>query len=116
MGNPGPNERANNTCAAAMFGDTRDKGCVGRQYMLTEDVPRNAQLVQFYGHSWFESRGIERIDVGTKKFPAPKRRGKKRRSRFERLGIKVDGKKSKTSTNKRDKQSKSNKSSKKNSP
>ena len=86
MGNPGPNEKSNNTCSDEMFGKTRDNGCVGREYKLTAAVPKNSQLVQFYGNDWFVTRDIVRVDIGTKKFPAPLR--KKRVKKVGKVGVK----------------------------
>lgn len=67
-------KKANNTCSDNMFGETRDNRVVGREYKLTDDVPKNSQLVQFYGNDWFHARGIDRVDIGTTKFPAPQRK------------------------------------------
>jgi hypothetical protein len=38
-------------------------------------IPKNHQLLIFYGNSWFDARGIDRIDVGTKRYPATLRDG-----------------------------------------
>jgi hypothetical protein len=79
MSNPGPNERMNNTCSDNVFGETRTVGIVGREYILTEAVPKNTQLIQFYGHTWFSTRGMKRLDVDNKKHPAPQRRNNKKK-------------------------------------
>lgn len=81
MSNPGPSERSNVNCTDVTFGMTRDKNAVGREYKLTEDVKKNGQLLQFYGNSWFASRDLERVNVGTAKFPAPQRKRKKRKAK-----------------------------------
>ena len=80
MSNPGPQERSNVTCTNRMFGDTRDEGIVGREYKTTEFIPKGTQMLQFYGPQWFASRDIEKINVGTKKYPAPLKR---KRGRIE---------------------------------
>ncbi len=74
MSNPGPAERSNVTCTDRMFGDTRDEGIVGREYKTTEFIPKGTQMLQFYGPQWFASRDMEKINVGTKKYPAPLKR------------------------------------------
>ena len=76
MSNPGPNEVTNNRSTNVCFGDTRSpKGTlVGREFMLCRAVKKNEQLTQWYGASWFHSRGIARVDTGTDAYPAPRRR------------------------------------------
>ena len=74
MSNPGPAERSNVTCTDRMFGDTRDEGIVGREYKTTEFIPKGTQMLQFYGPQWFASRDMEKINVGTNKYPAPLKR------------------------------------------
>ena len=69
MSCPGPNERMNMRHTDFFFGATREVGLVGRQFVVTEDVPKNHQFLIWYGSQWFTARGIDRIDVGTKRYP-----------------------------------------------
>jgi hypothetical protein len=77
MSNPGPNERQNMRSTNFFYGKTRENGLVGREFTLTRDVARNHQLLIYYGNSWFVARGIDRIDVGTARYPATLREGKR---------------------------------------
>ena len=74
MSCPGPNERMNMRSTNEFFGATYEKGLVGREFLVTEDVKKNHQLLIWYGAQWFNSRDIKRIDVGTKKYPATLKR------------------------------------------
>lgn len=80
MACPGPGERVNTKCTDTCFGKTYDTRLVGREIVTTEDVPKNHQLLQWYGSKdWFEAREIDRSDVGTAEHPAPKRKKRKRK-------------------------------------
>lgn len=67
MSCPGPNERMNMRSTNEFFGATYEKGLVGREFVVTEDIPKNHQLLIWYGAQWFDARDIKRIDVGTKR-------------------------------------------------
>ena len=69
---PGPTERQNMRSTFAYFG--RRNGCLGGlEFVTLENIPANTQLVHWYGSGWWSARGVKRIDVGIKNFPAPKR-------------------------------------------
>ena len=70
MSCPGPNERMNMRSTNEFFGATYEKGLVGREFVVTEDIPKNHQLLIWYGAQWFDAREIKRMDVGTKRYPA----------------------------------------------
>jgi len=70
MSNPGPNERQNMRSTNEFYGKTYEDGLVGREFVVMADVKKSHQLLIFYGNSWFDARGIDRIDVGTKRYPA----------------------------------------------
>ena len=58
MSCPGPNERMNMRCTTPtkFYGATYEKGLVGREFMVMEDIPKNHQLLIWYGAQWFETR------------------------------------------------------------
>jgi hypothetical protein len=58
------------------YGKTYEDGLVGREFVVMHDVKKNHQLLIWYGYSWFDARGIDRIDVGTKRYPATLRETK----------------------------------------
>ena len=76
MSNPGPNERQNMRSTNEFYGKTYEDGLVGREFVVMHDVKKNHQLLIWYGYSWFDARGIDRIDVGTKRYPATLRETK----------------------------------------
>ena len=43
------------------------------EYVTIEPIAKNTQLCQWYGPGWWAARDIKRCDVGTRKYPAPKR-------------------------------------------
>ena len=45
----------------------------GLEFVTLVPVPKNTQLLHWYGSGWWEERGIKRADVGTKRYPAPLR-------------------------------------------
>lgn len=47
------------------------------EYVTLETIPKNTQICQWYGSGWWSAREIKRCDVGTIKYPAPKRHGKR---------------------------------------
>ena len=58
----------------------------GLEFVTLVPVPKNTQLVHWYGSDWWEVRGLKRQDVGTKRYPAPLRDApakKKKRRRVE---------------------------------
>ena len=70
---PSMNMRSTNE----FYGATYDKGLVGREFVVTMDVPKNHQLLIWYGAQWFQARDIDRIDVGTKRYPATRKEAKR---------------------------------------
>jgi hypothetical protein len=72
-GNIGPDESVNIRQSQRSYG--RHNGdYAGMEYKTTMPVPANTQLVHFYGAAWWKDRPeIKRCNVGTKKFPAPRR-------------------------------------------
>jgi hypothetical protein len=54
------------------------------EYVALEPIPKNSQLCQWYGSGWWSARDLKRADVGTSKYPAPKR---KKLARTIHLGI-----------------------------
>jgi hypothetical protein len=71
---PGPGERRNVVRSELVFGTRATAGLVAREYRTSEAIPAGTQLLIFYGHDWFEARGITRARAGTPQFPAPLRR------------------------------------------
>jgi hypothetical protein len=49
----------------------------GLEFITLEPIKKNTQLVHWYGAGWFKDRGLKRTDVGTERYPAPKRLKKK---------------------------------------
>ena len=82
MSNPGPNEVSNNRSTNVFFGDTRcpKRTLVGREFILSRDVKKGAQLLQWYGADWFNSRDIKRLDVGCDVYPAERKKRKQERA------------------------------------
>lgn len=70
---PGPSERQNLKSNFQYFG-VRNGRLGGLEFITTEQVPQNTQLLFWYGAGWWSTRGIPRLDVGTNKYPAPKRK------------------------------------------
>ena len=73
---PGPSERQNLKSSFQYFG-TRNGAMGGLEFVTTERVARNTQLVFWYGSGWWSARGLTRLDVGTRKYPAPRKRDMK---------------------------------------
>jgi len=69
---PGPSERQNIRSTFQYFG-LRNGELGGLEYITLEPVTKGTQLCQWYGSGWWSARDIKRQDVGTKRFPAPKR-------------------------------------------
>lgn len=74
MSCPGPGEVSNVKSTNECFGRARDDKLVGRVFETTMPVPKNTQLVQWYGAQWFNSRNMVRANSGTSKYPAPQRK------------------------------------------
>jgi hypothetical protein len=72
---PGPSERQNLRSTFQYFG-IRNGSLGGLEFVATEAVPRNTQLCFWYGPRWWSARGIKRVDVGTRTYPAPRRKRK----------------------------------------
>lgn len=45
----------------------------GLEFITLEKIPKSSQLCHWYGPGWWSARGIKRMNVGTDKYPAPKR-------------------------------------------
>mmetsp|Transcript_2243 Transcript_2243/g.4826 ORF Transcript_2243/g.4826 Transcript_2243/m.4826 type:complete len:273 (-) Transcript_2243:194-1012(-) len=73
---PGPNERQNMRSTFQYWG-VRNGDVGGLEFITLEPVQRNTQLCHWYGSGWWSARGVKRMDVGTKKHPAPLRLPKK---------------------------------------
>lgn len=71
---PGPSERQNIRSTFRYWGK-RNGRLGGLEFVTLEQVPKNTQLCHWYGAGWWSARKIKRIDVGTKRYPAPKRHG-----------------------------------------
>ncbi len=69
---PGPNEKQNMRSTFQYFG-LRNGDIGGLEFVTLVPVPKNTQLLHWYGSGWWEERGIKRQDVGTKRYPAPLR-------------------------------------------
>ena len=69
---PGPNERQNCRSTFRYFG-LRNGKLGGLEFTTTEQVPKNTMICIWYGSGWWSARDIKRTDVGSNKFPAPKR-------------------------------------------
>jgi hypothetical protein len=70
---PGPNERQNIKSTFHYWG-TRNGNIGGLEFVTIENVPKNTQLCHWYGSGWWNSRELKRCDVGTRRYPAPKRK------------------------------------------
>lgn len=70
---PGPNERQNLSSVFQYYG-LRNGQYGGLEFITTEHVPKNTQLCFWYGPGWWTAREIQRINVGTKRYPAPRKR------------------------------------------
>ncbi|KAL3817520.1 hypothetical protein ACHAXA_003693 [Cyclostephanos tholiformis] len=73
-GCPGTNEVQNMRSTFQYFG-LRNGIIGGLEFVTLMPVPKNTQLLHWYGSGWWSERGIKRQDVGTKKYPAPLRQG-----------------------------------------
>ena len=73
---PGPTERQNMRSTFQYFG-LRNGTMGALEYVTLEHIPKNTQVCQWYGSGWWSAREIKRLDVGTIKYPAPKRIDKK---------------------------------------
>ena len=69
---PGPNERQNMRSTSQYWG-VRNGNLGGLEFITLEPVPKDTQLCHWYGPGWWSARGVKRMDVGTKKYPAPLR-------------------------------------------
>jgi hypothetical protein len=70
---PGPSERQNLRSTFQYFG-VRNGQVGGLEFVTTDPVPKHTQLCFWYGAGWWTARGVKRRDVGTPKYPVPKRR------------------------------------------
>ena len=71
-GCPGPNEKQNMRSTFQYYG-LRNGIIGGLEFVTLMPIPKNTQLLHWYGSGWWNERGIKRQDVGTKKYPAPLR-------------------------------------------
>jgi hypothetical protein len=69
---PGPCERQNIRSTFQYWG-VRNGHLGGLEFITLEPIKKNTQLVHWYGAGWFKDRGLKRADVGTERYPAPKR-------------------------------------------
>jgi hypothetical protein len=69
---PGPTERQNIRSTFRYWGK-RNGDLGGLEFVTLEPVPKNTMLCHWYGSGWWSARGIQRTDIGTVKYPAPKR-------------------------------------------
>jgi len=69
---PGPTERQNVRSTFRYWGK-RNGIHGGLEFLTIEPIPKNTMLCHWYGAGWWSARGIQRMDVGTKTHPAPKR-------------------------------------------
>mmetsp|Transcript_69662 Transcript_69662/g.123328 ORF Transcript_69662/g.123328 Transcript_69662/m.123328 type:complete len:220 (+) Transcript_69662:62-721(+) len=70
----GPGELVNIRQSGRGYG-RRDGDYAGMEYVTTMPVPAGTQLVHYYGSEWWRDRPeLRRCDVGTEKYPAPKRK------------------------------------------
>mmetsp|Transcript_12469 Transcript_12469/g.20702 ORF Transcript_12469/g.20702 Transcript_12469/m.20702 type:complete len:272 (+) Transcript_12469:84-899(+) len=70
---PGPTERQNMRSTFQYFG-LRNGHMAGLEYVTLEPIAKNTQLCQWYGSGWWSARELKRCDVGTTRYPAPKRK------------------------------------------
>jgi hypothetical protein len=70
---PGPSERQNLKSTFQYFG-VRNGQVGGLEFVTTDAVPKHTQLCFWYGAGWWTARGVKRRDVGTLKYPVPKRK------------------------------------------
>jgi len=75
---PGPNERQNMRSTAQYWG-LRNGDIGGLEFITLESIPKDTQLCHWYGSGWWSARGVKRMDVGTKRHPAPRRTDGKRK-------------------------------------
>jgi len=71
-GCPGPNERQNMRSTFQYWG-CRNGNVGGLEFVTLMPIPKNTQLLHWYGSGWWGERGIKRQDVGTTRYPAPLR-------------------------------------------
>lgn len=69
---PGPNERQNCRMTFRYWG-LRNGKYGGTEFITTEPVPKNTMLCFWYGSGWWSARDMKRMDVGSRRFPAPLR-------------------------------------------
>jgi len=71
-GCPGPKERQNMRSTFQYWG-CRNGDVGGLEFVTLMPIPKNTQLLHWYGSGWWSERGIKRQDVGTTRYPAPLR-------------------------------------------
>ena len=59
------------------YGQRNGELC-GLEFVTTRPIAQNEQLTHWYGPGWFKVREIKRTDVGTKRYPAPRREPSKK--------------------------------------
>ena len=69
---PGPDERQNIKSTFRYWGK-RNGQMGGLEFVTIERVPKNTMLCHWYGAGWWSARNIRRINVGSARYPAPKR-------------------------------------------
>lgn len=74
----GPNETSN--IAPVLKTHRLADGKLAQEFRAIRKIPKNTQIVWNYGGlKWFSDRGITRLNVGTKEYPAPQ--SKRRRQK-----------------------------------
>lgn len=69
---PGPDEKQNMKSTFQYFG-LRNGDIGGLEFITVAEVPKNTQLLHWYGSEWWSSRDLKRQNVGTTRYPAPLR-------------------------------------------
>ncbi len=69
---PGPTERQNIRSTFRYWGK-RNGRLGGLEFVTIESIPKDTMLCHWYGAGWWSARGIQRRDIGTQKYPSPKR-------------------------------------------
>ena len=75
-GCPGPDERQNMRSTFQYYG-LRNGKIGGLEFVTLMPIKKHTQLLHWYGSGWWKERGIKRQNVGTTKYPAPRRLAKK---------------------------------------
>jgi hypothetical protein len=79
---PGPDELINCRSTPQYFGYYNAPVTlpVGLEMITSKPIRKNEQFCHWYGPEWFSGRGMKRRNVGTDKYPAPRRAPRKPRT------------------------------------